>query len=88
MKRAEHLLDTIEKWIEAGSVGNLIIYHPPKIMSFGVYYEETIKVHELPENIRDAINLIVKTLGASRGEFFTKEDGSADRIKIVRLVDV
>ena len=88
MKRAEYLLDTIEKWIEAGSVGNLIIYHPPKVMSFGVYSEETIKARELPENLRDALNLIVKSLGATRGEFFTKEDGSADRIKIVRSVDV
>jgi hypothetical protein len=85
MKKIEEVLDVIEQWISESSVGNLVLFHPPKVMKFGAYVEQTIKAKEMNDETRQALETLVKNLGAVRGEFYTKDDGSPDRVKIVRV---
>lgn len=86
MRQISEVLDVIEQWISESSVGNLVLYHPPKVMKFGAYVEQTIKANEMNDETRKAFETLVKNLGAERGEFFTKDSGEPDRVKIVRVV--
>jgi len=85
MRNIDEVLNVIEKWISEASVGNLVLYHPPKVKKFGGYIEQTIKADEMNDETRQAFETLVEKTGAIRGEFFTKADGKPDRIKIVRV---
>lgn len=86
MRMISEMIDVLEKWVAEDSVGNLVLYHPPKVSKFGAYIEQTIKARELNDETIAALNTLVKNLGADRGEFFCDKDGNPDRVKIVRTV--
>lgn len=86
MRMISEMLDVIEKWVAEGSVGNLVLYHPPKVRQFGAYIEQTIKARELNDETLAALNVLIKNLGADRGEFYCDKDGNPDRVKVVRAV--
>jgi hypothetical protein len=85
MRKIDEVLDVIEQWISESSVGNLVLYHPPKVMKFGAYVEQTIKAREMNDETREALETLVRNLGATRGEFFTNDEGEPDRVKIVKV---
>lgn len=86
MRMISEMIDVLEKWVGEESVGNLVIYHPPKVSRFGAYIEQTIKARELNDETLDALKTLIKNLGADRGEFYCDKDGNPDRVKIVRTV--
>lgn len=86
MLKTGELLDVISRWIDDGAVGNFVIYHPPLLSRFGCYLEQTIKAREMNDETREALETLIRNLGADRGEFFCDKEGKPDRVKIVRTV--
>jgi len=87
MKTQKQIHDTVDKWWEAGSVGNLIIYRAPHSEYADCIVEKVIKTKEMDPTTRAAFQIWMEDLGVERGEVFSNAAGKPDRVKLTRRFD-
>lgn len=87
MKSITQLHDTIDKWWEAGMVGNLIIYRAPGSATADCIIERVIKAREMPDRARQAFEAFMDDLQIDRGEVVRDAHGRPDRVKLTRRFD-
>jgi hypothetical protein len=81
-KSTDYTDHAIKDWLTSQRVGELMVHTGPKGDSV-VLVKETIKVVNLAQEIRAAVDLLVKSFDAFNVEIVTGKDGP-DRIKITR----
>ncbi len=87
MKTREQIHDAIDKWWDADSVGNLIIYRAPKATHADCILEKVVKAREMKPAIRTAFEIWMDDLGVERGEVARNGEGKPDRVKLTRRFD-
>ena len=87
MKDLKQIHDTVDKWWEAGDVGNLIIYRAPKSDHAECIIEKVVKTREMEPTTRAAFGIFMDDLGIERGEIVRDKDGNPDRVKLTRRFD-
>jgi len=87
MKDLKQIHDTVDKWWEAGSVGNLIIYRAPNSEHAECIIEKVIKTREMQPTTAAALGIFMDDLGIERGEIVRDKDGNPDRVKLTRRFD-
>ena len=78
--------ELVEKWFGDGQVGNLVLYHSPSGAGVSAIIERTIKMRELPEDVRNLVEVAFESLECDKAEIIGSKDGSADRVKVTRCV--
>ena len=68
MKTREQIHDAIDKWWDADSVGNLIIYRAPKATHADCILEKVVMTREMSPTTRAAFEIFMDDLGVERGE--------------------
>jgi hypothetical protein len=81
-KSTDYTDHAIKDWLTSQRVGELMVHTGPKGDSV-VLVKETIKVVNLAQEIRAAVDLLVKSFDAFNVEIVTGKDGP-NRIKITR----
>lgn len=87
MKTQKQIHDTLDKWWEAGSVGNLIIYRAPNSSYADCIIEKVVKVREMDPTTAAALKMFMDDLDIERGEIVRDKDGNPDRVKLTRRFD-
>jgi len=87
MKTREQIHDTVDKWWEAGNVGNLIIYRAPNSAYAEAIIEKVVKVREMEPTTAAAFGMFMDDLEIERGEVVRDKDGNPDRVKLTRRFD-
>ena len=87
MKTLKQIHDTVDKWWEAGDVGNLIIYRAPNSDYAECIIEKVVKTREMEPTTRAAFGIFMDDLGIERGEIVRDKDGNPDRVKLTRRFD-
>ena len=87
MKDLKQIHDTVDKWWEAGSVGNLIIYRAPNSEHAECIIEKVVKTREMQPTTAASFGIFMDDLGIERGEIVRDKDGNPDRVKLTRRFD-
>ena len=87
MKTRKQIHDTVDKWWEAGNVGNLIIYRAPNSDVAECIVEKVVKAREMEPKTAAAFGMLMDDLGAERGEIRRDKDGKPDLVKYTRRFD-
>ncbi len=87
MKSKEMLLDDVEKWWDAGMVGNLILYRAPGSSTGDSILERVVKMHEMEPHVAASFGMFMDELNVERGEVFRNAKGKPDRVKLTRKFD-
>jgi len=87
MKTRKQIHDTVDKWWEAGNVGNLIIYRAPNAEHAETIIEKVVKRREMDPGTAAAFGIFMDDLNIERGEVVRDKDGNPDRVKLTRRFD-
>ena len=87
MKNHKQIHDTVDKWWEAGSVGNLIIYRAPNSEYAECIIEKVVKTREMPVTTAAAFEMFMDDLDIERGEIVRDKNGKPDHVKLTRRFD-
>jgi len=87
MKSKAQLMDSVEKWWDAGMVGNLILYRSPGSNTGDAIIERVVKVREMEPHVAASFSMFMDELGIDRGEVVRNGKGEPDRVKLTRSFD-
>ena len=82
MKTKKDIVNDVDRLLGGRRVGILMIHNPPS-GDVDDWFEEVIKLREMEEDVRGAIELLHKAIKFSRLEIFVK-NGVPDRVKVAR----
>ena len=74
----------LDKWFNDGHVGNLVFVHSPSGTGVSVLAERTIKMRELPDDVKGLVEIAFEHLECDKAEIVSAKDGTADRVKVTR----